>query len=130
MTVTLEQQIACVKREIGMRQRVYPRWVESGKMKQDAADREIAAMKAVHETLIALQWQPMKSAPRDGTWLLLYSTDCETGAFIGQWRDDRSMPDGGAWWGDDDAGFPIDADPTGWMLRLQVPPRPAQASLL
>jgi hypothetical protein len=52
-SITLEQQIASVKREIAMRERVYPRWVESGRLVQVRADHEIAAMKAVLETLQA-----------------------------------------------------------------------------
>lgn len=49
--ITIEDQIVCVRREIGMRKRVYPRWVENGKMKMDQADREIAVMEAVLTTL-------------------------------------------------------------------------------
>ena len=49
--VPLADQIKCVDREIGMRLRVYPRWVQSGRMKQDEADREIARMEAVLATL-------------------------------------------------------------------------------
>lgn len=49
--ITIEDQIVCVRREIGMRKRVYPRWVENGKMKMDQADREIAVMEAVLKTL-------------------------------------------------------------------------------
>ena len=45
------QQIACVKREIAMRERVYPKWVESGRMKLDMAEREIATMTAVLRSL-------------------------------------------------------------------------------
>ena len=51
MTVSMTEQIKCVKREISMRERVYPRFVKEGKMTQDEADREIAAMKAVLDTL-------------------------------------------------------------------------------
>lgn len=51
MAVTLDRQIACVRREIAMRHRVYPHWVESKKMTQVKADEEIAAMEAVLETL-------------------------------------------------------------------------------
>lgn len=47
----LAQQIACVKREIAMRERVYSRRVADGKMKQQDADREIEAMRAVLETV-------------------------------------------------------------------------------
>lgn len=49
--VPIDAQIACVKREIGMRERVYPRWVAAKKMPQKKADDEIAAMRAVLVTL-------------------------------------------------------------------------------
>lgn len=49
--MTLEDQIACVKREIAMRESVYPKWVAAKKMSQAKADHELAAMKAVLETL-------------------------------------------------------------------------------
>lgn len=48
---TIEQQITCIDREIGMRQRVYPRWVAQKKMSQEASDREIATMTDVLTTL-------------------------------------------------------------------------------
>lgn len=54
MTIALDVQIKCVTRELGMRARVYPRWVASGKMTQAAADKETAAMQAVLDTLTAL----------------------------------------------------------------------------
>jgi len=53
-TIPLSDQIACVTRELGMRRRVYPKWIESGRMKQDEADREIARMEAVLATLQGL----------------------------------------------------------------------------
>jgi hypothetical protein len=53
MTVSLEDQIKCVRRELAMRQRVYAQWVTNGRMKQEAADKELAAMQAVHDTLCA-----------------------------------------------------------------------------
>ena len=49
--ITLDQQIISVKREIRMREHVYPKWVNAGKMELDNAEHEIAAMKAVLETL-------------------------------------------------------------------------------
>ena len=48
---TLEDQVACVEREIRQRHRVYGRLVSQGKLKKATADREIAAMQAVLETL-------------------------------------------------------------------------------
>lgn len=55
MTVTLKDQIACIEREITMRQRVYPRWIEAGRMKQAKADAEIRTMQAVLATLKTLE---------------------------------------------------------------------------
>ena len=37
----------CARREAAMRERVYPRWVEAGRMKQETADREKAMMGAI-----------------------------------------------------------------------------------
>lgn len=51
MTPSLQEQIACVKREIGLREHLYPRWVSKGTMTQAKADHEIAAMKTVLQTL-------------------------------------------------------------------------------
>lgn len=56
-TVALADQIACVRRELAMRQRVYPRWVSAGKMTQADSDREIQAMIAVLATLQGVQRQ-------------------------------------------------------------------------
>jgi hypothetical protein len=50
---TLDEQIASISREIAIRERVYPKWVETGKMKKPAADHEIACMKAALGTLMA-----------------------------------------------------------------------------
>lgn len=49
--VGLLDQIRCVEREIDMRRRVYPRWVDAGRMKQAVADEEIRRMGAVLVTL-------------------------------------------------------------------------------
>lgn len=51
MLFTIEDQVACVEREIRQRHRVYGRLVSSGKLRKETADREIAAMQAVLETL-------------------------------------------------------------------------------
>lgn len=53
-SVSLGRQIACVEREITMRERVYPGWVDKGRMTNATADQEIAAMKAVLATLKSL----------------------------------------------------------------------------
>jgi len=44
---TLDEEIQCVRREVAMRERVYRRRVSDGRMRQEAADREIVTMRAV-----------------------------------------------------------------------------------
>jgi hypothetical protein len=52
MTPSLDEQIAAVTREIAIREAVYPKLVETGKMKKQKAEHEIACMKAVLGTLM------------------------------------------------------------------------------
>lgn len=49
--ISLRDQIACVRRELALRERVYPRQVAAGNMKQAEADTEVARMKAVLDML-------------------------------------------------------------------------------
>ena len=49
--LTLDDQIACVEREIELRKRVYPRRVADQKMSPHAARYQIEAMEAVLATL-------------------------------------------------------------------------------
>jgi hypothetical protein len=76
MTVTVADQIRCVRRELAMRQRVYPGWVAKGKMKQEEADRELAAMQAVHDSLRA-NWIDitLQEVPKDGKLYRARSAD-------------------------------------------------------
>lgn len=53
--ITLDQQIACVRREIGMRRSVFGRRVADGRTAKEKADHEITAMEAVLATLEHLQ---------------------------------------------------------------------------
>jgi hypothetical protein len=53
MTPSLDEQIACVTREIALRERVYPKWVATGRMTKQTAEHEVAAMKAALGTLMA-----------------------------------------------------------------------------
>lgn len=52
--VAIEDQIECVRREIAMRENVYPKWIAQGRMTQQFADRELLRMRAVLATLEAL----------------------------------------------------------------------------
>lgn len=47
MIVTYDMKRAALEREIKMRRRVYPRWVQDGRMSQAKADEEIAVMQAI-----------------------------------------------------------------------------------
>lgn len=62
--VTLDDQLRSVEREIAYRERVYPRWVEDGRMKAEDAARELLVMRAVRETVAALM-----GAGQDGAGL-------------------------------------------------------------
>lgn len=47
MTFTAEQLAACAEREVKQRRRVYPRWVEDGRMTQAFANEQIAMMEQI-----------------------------------------------------------------------------------
>lgn len=51
---TLRAQLACAKRELALRVRVYPRLVANETMLQSTATRELAAMSAIVRTLKGL----------------------------------------------------------------------------
>ena len=51
MIIPIDEQISAVEREIRLRERVYPRFVDSGRMTLAKSEREILAMKAVLATL-------------------------------------------------------------------------------
>lgn len=49
--ISIEDQVACVERELRQRARVYPRLVEQGKMTINQSRLETARMEAVRDTL-------------------------------------------------------------------------------
>ena len=53
-THPIAEQIECVERELRFRRHVYARRVADGQMRQTQADREIALMEAVRETLLTI----------------------------------------------------------------------------
>jgi hypothetical protein len=61
--IGIDEQIACVEREIALRRRVYPRRVADRKMTQALADKQLAAMSAVLDTLLYLR----ESREKEGT---------------------------------------------------------------
>jgi len=52
---TIDEQIACVDRELGYREHVYARRVAEEKMTQALADRELLRMMAVRATLLIVK---------------------------------------------------------------------------
>lgn len=52
--ITVAEQLKCVEREIGFRKRVYPKWVEAGKMAKVKAEYEIKVMESIKQTLILM----------------------------------------------------------------------------
>lgn len=43
--------VECAKRELALRQRVYPKWIASGKLDPRKADHEIECMQAIASRL-------------------------------------------------------------------------------
>lgn len=54
----LRQMIESVDREITMRERVYPRWIQAGRMTAEKADQEIRIMMGVRDLLERLREPP------------------------------------------------------------------------
>lgn len=55
MSITIDEQIKSVAREIALRRNVYPKQVANGRLKQDQADYEIRVMESVLRTLSAIK---------------------------------------------------------------------------
>lgn len=56
--VPVAEMLTCIRRELAMRERVYPRQVAANRMKRAEADQELRRMRAV---LALLQAQPQGS---------------------------------------------------------------------
>ena len=63
---TLADQVDCVRREIAMRERVYPRRVADRKMTQRQADLELARMRTVLDTLLDIERRDPAERRRPG----------------------------------------------------------------
>lgn len=57
MTIPLRAQLEEVNREIAVRTRVYPRWIQEQKITRDRAATKLETMKAVADTLRELVQQ-------------------------------------------------------------------------
>jgi len=47
----VSELLRAAERELAMRERVYPKWIAAGKMKQADADRELRAMRQIADLL-------------------------------------------------------------------------------
>lgn len=70
----------------------------------DGLQAEVERLKA------ATKWQPIETAPRDGTWVLCYSEGVISHAF---WESNEF--DGDCHWGGKDWYYPKWSQPTHWM---------------
>lgn len=52
--ITNEDKWRCAEREVKMREHVYPNLVAAGKIRQAAADRQLATMRAIAADYLAL----------------------------------------------------------------------------
>jgi hypothetical protein len=50
--VDLNELLACCRRELALRERCYPRWIDKGTIKPDKAKRELELMRSVCEFLV------------------------------------------------------------------------------
>ena len=55
MTIPLHRQLAAVRDEISKRRRLYPKWVDAGRMTESEAADRIDCMVAVLDTLTKLK---------------------------------------------------------------------------
>lgn len=62
MTATLDEKIACLKRELKLRHQVYPRLIRKGKMTAAARDLELRVMAAILTDYLAQQ-PPASAGP-------------------------------------------------------------------
>jgi len=55
---SLDEQIKCVDREIGLRERLYPKFIDAGKLTPEKAASELMCMREVARTLRDLLTKP------------------------------------------------------------------------
>ena len=97
MTIPLADQIKEAKRELAMRERLYPGWIAKGTLKQADADRQLERMRAVLHTLLAMEWiavddrlpdddtTVLVSGPNDDVWIGWHDGD-------GGWKSVDASP--------------------------------------
>lgn len=56
-SVSFDQMVACINRELEFRRRQYPNFVKSKKITQELADRQMLHLRAVHRALVKMKRQ-------------------------------------------------------------------------
>lgn len=95
-------------------------------------------MEAAVAAYLAAQWQPIETAPRDGTEVILRRDDRVTSGCWTEWTETeaeyhattgvylgQSIQGGGACWSSWDGGFVDEEPPTAWQ-PLPEPPKGAK----
>lgn len=75
--ITTTELVASAKRELAMRERVYPRQIEQGKMDQAKADHETACQRMIVAIL-------EEREQRESSQLVLFDTLPDNGEFNGE----------------------------------------------
>jgi hypothetical protein len=57
--ITTEDKLNCIQRELRLRQRVYPRLINNGKMSEQQAEHELLVMQAVLQDYQAVASQEL-----------------------------------------------------------------------
>jgi hypothetical protein len=61
----IHAQIVAAKRELRLRQQLYPKWVERGTLRPESAEHELAAMHAIIGTLEREAQKQHETEPTD-----------------------------------------------------------------
>lgn len=52
--ITVAEQVKCIERELALRKRVYPRWIEQSKISPGKAEYEIKVMESIRLSLLLM----------------------------------------------------------------------------
>lgn len=66
LPASTHEKLKCAEREVALRRKAYPRWIEKGKISAKDADRQITIMEAIahdYREKLAREKEETKSAP-------------------------------------------------------------------
>lgn len=65
-SVSFDDQLKEIDRELAMRARCYPGWVAKGTLKQETADKNMLVMRAVRQTVVNARQQALMTSKLTG----------------------------------------------------------------